>query len=423
MSFPIWRYGAYAFAIAVTACLAVANVAWAWGLDDGVYRYVMIAVSVTADVGAPCALMAMMYHHGNSDPTSALAAFVVWAMCGYAEVRGAETWLRSNMFMVSSPSAKAAEEKRVADLDTTREETNLSEIRKQLSVERREVRLDDLHKREKESLSRIEKLRPRTFTTNIAPAATQYDGNELCLAIALWLLSQAAWRVAVGRAQRAPKTPRPDSPPLLDPEAIALARAFMEARDKPLAFRPHPIEGPRVLAVLEDKTGETRHRDTEARQIETPRQDTETRHRDTETPRHVQDTQAPETKEKDTEAPTRQDSVSPVSRDKTDQDDETRQRNSETAERDAARQQDETARQQDETARHPDRDGKTGPRLVALPSPADEKTELKRKVAELSRAGVSVRQIASRLGVDKGVVERLRRDLRITTTSGGIKKK
>jgi len=162
-------------------------------------------VSVAADVGAPCALMAMMYHHGDRDPTSALAAFVVWAMCGYAEVRGAETWFRSNTFMVSSPSAKAAEEKRVADLDAAREEMNLSEIRKQLSVERREVRLDDLHKREKESLSRIEKLRPRTFTTNIAPVATQYDGNELYLALALWLLSQAAWRMAIGRKREPAK--------------------------------------------------------------------------------------------------------------------------------------------------------------------------------------------------------------------------
>ena len=43
----LWRYGAYAFAIAATLCLAAANVAWAWSLDDGVYRYVMIAVSVS----------------------------------------------------------------------------------------------------------------------------------------------------------------------------------------------------------------------------------------------------------------------------------------------------------------------------------------------------------------------------------------
>ena len=91
----LWKYGAYAFAIAATLCLAAANVAWAWSLDDGVYRYVMIVVSAAADIGAPCALMAMMHHHGDKDPTSALAAFVVWAFCGYAEVKGAEILVES----------------------------------------------------------------------------------------------------------------------------------------------------------------------------------------------------------------------------------------------------------------------------------------------------------------------------------------
>ena len=71
----------YAFAIAATLCLAAANVAWAWSLDDGVYRYVMITVSVAADIGAPCALMAMMHYHGDKEPASALGAFVVWAFC------------------------------------------------------------------------------------------------------------------------------------------------------------------------------------------------------------------------------------------------------------------------------------------------------------------------------------------------------
>jgi hypothetical protein len=213
MQFPLWRYGAYAFAIAATLCLAAANVAWAWSLDDGVYRYVMIAVSAAADIGAPCALMAIMHHHGDKDPTSALAAFVVWAFCGYAEIKGAEIWLKTNSFILSAPALKATEAQKAASADLEAETANLAEIRKLMAGERREVRLDALQRREKASLERTEKLRPQTFTPSVEPARSQYAGNELALAFALWLLSQVAWKMAVGRmhgAQRAPRTPARD---------------------------------------------------------------------------------------------------------------------------------------------------------------------------------------------------------------------
>jgi hypothetical protein len=208
MQFPLWRYGAYAFAIAATLCLAAANVAWAWSLDDGVYRYVMIVVSVAADIGAPCALMAMMHHHGDRDPTSALAAFVVWSFCGYAEIKGAETWLKANTFVISAPAIKATEAQKSASAELETETANLADIRKQLASERREVKLDALQRREKDALARIERLRPQTFTTSVEPAKSQYVGNELALAFALWLLSQVAWKMAIGRmhggAQKAP---------------------------------------------------------------------------------------------------------------------------------------------------------------------------------------------------------------------------
>jgi hypothetical protein len=210
MQFPLWRYGAYAFAIAATLCLAAANVAWAWSLDDGVYRYVMIVVSAAADIGAPCALMAMMHHHGDKDPTSALAAFVVWAFCGYAEVKGAEIWLKANSFVLSAPAIKATEAQKAASADLEAETANLAEIRKLLAAERREVKLESLRRREKEALERLEKLRPQTFTPSVEPARSQYVGNEAALALALWLLSQVALKMAVGRlhgAQRTPRTP------------------------------------------------------------------------------------------------------------------------------------------------------------------------------------------------------------------------
>jgi hypothetical protein len=206
----VWKYGAYAFAIAATLSLAAANVAWAWSLDDGVYRYVMITVSVAADVGAPCALMAMMHHHGDKDPASALAAFVVWAFCGYAEVKGAEVWLQTNTLVLSAPALKATEAQKAASADLEAETANLAQIRQLMTGERREARLDALQRREKASLERIDRLRPQTFTPSVEPARSQYAGNELALALALWLLSQVAWKMAVGRmhgAQRTPRTP------------------------------------------------------------------------------------------------------------------------------------------------------------------------------------------------------------------------
>jgi hypothetical protein len=205
MHFPLWRYGAYAFAIAATLCLAAANIAWAWSLEDGAYRYVMIGVSVAADVGAPCALMAMMWHHAAKDPASALAAFVVWACCGYAEVRGAEVWLKVNSFVLSAPVVKANEAQKAASAALASETANLADIRRLLASERREVKLDNLRQREKGALALIETLRPQTFAAGVEPARSQYAGNEQALAFALWLLSQVAWRMAVGRLHGAPR--------------------------------------------------------------------------------------------------------------------------------------------------------------------------------------------------------------------------
>jgi hypothetical protein len=154
MSFPLWRYGAYAFAIAATLCLAAANVAWAWSLPDGVYRYVMIVAAVGADVGAPCALMAMMHYQGQGDPASALASFVVWAFCGYAEVHGAEVWLKSNSFVIASPAMKASEAQQAAAAELETETANLAGIRRLLATERRASRLDRLQRREKAGVPR-----------------------------------------------------------------------------------------------------------------------------------------------------------------------------------------------------------------------------------------------------------------------------
>ena len=237
MQFPLWRYGAYAFAIAATLCLAAANVAWAWSLDDGVYRYVMITVSVAADIGAPCALMAMMHYHGDKDPTSALAAFVVWAFCGYAEVKGAEIWLKTNSFLLSAPALKATEAQKAASADLEAETANLAEIRKLMAGERREARLDALQRREKASLERIDRLRPQTFTPGVEPARSQYAGNELALALALWLLSQVAWKMAVGRLHGVARATVPPAKPASRPAGLvrfALAREPGGEPDEPL---------------------------------------------------------------------------------------------------------------------------------------------------------------------------------------------
>jgi hypothetical protein len=200
MQFPLWRYGAYAIATAVTVALATANVAAAWALDDGAYRTVMIAVSLTADVGAPIALVAMMYYFHGHNPVAVLASLIVWAFCAYGEMNGAETWLKANSVTLSAPALKATEAQRAASAELETETGNLADIRKQLAGERREAKLDALQRREKASLERLEKLRPQTFTPSVEPPKLQFVGNERALAFALWLLSQAAWVMALGHA-------------------------------------------------------------------------------------------------------------------------------------------------------------------------------------------------------------------------------
>jgi len=55
---------------------------------------------------------------------------VVWAFCGYAEVKGAEIWLKANNFVLSAPVIKATEAQKAANADLEAETANLAEIRK-----------------------------------------------------------------------------------------------------------------------------------------------------------------------------------------------------------------------------------------------------------------------------------------------------
>jgi hypothetical protein len=203
MNFPLWRYGAYAVATAVTVVLATMNAASAWTLDAGVYRYLMITVSLLADVGAPVALVATTYYFRHSDPFAATASLIVLAACSYGEIAGAEVWLKSNSFVISAPAQRASEAQKAAASELEAETTNLTEIRKLLASERREIKLDSLRQREKAALERMERLRPQTFAANVEPPRLQFVGNERALAFALWLLSQAAWVMAMGRVHSA----------------------------------------------------------------------------------------------------------------------------------------------------------------------------------------------------------------------------
>ena len=219
-----WKYSAYAIAIAVTLCLAAANTAWAMSLDSGTYRTVMIAVSLIADVGAPTGLVAMIHYQGDRDPLSAIAACILWLVCSYGEVKGAETWFKANAFVISAPALKATEAQKAASAELETETGNLADIRKLMAGERREVKLDALQRREKASLERLEKLRPQTFASSVEPSRSQFEGNELALAFTLWLLSQAAWKMAIGRAhgsaQKAPVlTVRPT---VVEPDSTSL---------------------------------------------------------------------------------------------------------------------------------------------------------------------------------------------------------
>ena len=249
---PLWQYGGYAFAVAATLCLAAANVAWAWSLPDGVYRYVMIAVSVAADIGAPCALMAMMHYQGEGDPGSALAAFVVWAFCGYAEVHGAEVWLKSNSFVIASPAMKAGEAQQAAAAELETETANLIEIRGLLARERRRSRLEHLQRREKAALERIDALKPQTFAATVEPARSQYVGNELALAFALWLLSQVAWRMAVGRLHGSAQTASRGAPSGRSP-----VQTVRDVDDAELSGRLVSETKPRCLMDTSDSPSDT----------------------------------------------------------------------------------------------------------------------------------------------------------------------
>jgi hypothetical protein len=235
-----WKYSAYAIATAVTLCLAAANTAWAMSLDSGTYRTVMIAVSMIADIGAPTGLVAMIHYQGDRDPLSAIAACILWVVCSYGEIKGAETWFKANTVTLEAPALKATEAQKAAAAELETETANLADIRKQLASERREVKLDALQRREKAALERLEKLRPQTFTTSVEPSRSQFEGNELALAFTLWLLSQAAWKMAIGRmhgtahptVQRTPDPVVLTVRPTVHQEAMNAVPALLGAADR-----------------------------------------------------------------------------------------------------------------------------------------------------------------------------------------------
>ena len=215
----VWKYGAYAFAIAATLCLAAANVAWAWSLDDGVYRYVMITVSRGGRHRR-----ALRAHGHDALSRRQRPRLGAGGLRGLGVLRlrrgqGRRGLAANQHLRPFGPALKASEAQKAASADLEAETANLAEIRQLMTGERREARLDALQRREKASLERIDRLRPQTFTPSVEPARSQYAGNELALALALWLLSQVAWKMAVGRmhgAQRTPRTPvRDEQPPVV----------------------------------------------------------------------------------------------------------------------------------------------------------------------------------------------------------------
>jgi hypothetical protein len=195
----VWRYLTLLIALTATGVLAVTNLAAAAeGTDAGLWRWLMLLISVSADIGLVAFLMAALEHHRAGNIAAVFLSLAVWLSCGLYTGLSSTRWLEGQFHTMLDPI-----------------EANASRINAGLSSERAhldaasQVALNATTQLKRDSAKadadatrkRITALEAQKWPATVVAAPTVkhvFIGYEWAFPLAALFISQVAWFVTFG---------------------------------------------------------------------------------------------------------------------------------------------------------------------------------------------------------------------------------
>lgn len=191
-----------------TGLLLVTNVLAAWlGADEPLWRAIMVAISIAADLGLIGFLFAMVAHHQNNNGTAVFAAFLVWMACGTYTGISSTRWLEGQFRAMDAPVETQREitsgRLRAIEGKLSAEAANLTAassiaLNGRTRLLRRNARSEAAKIRKR--ISELEKRKWKTKVEERKPTHVQHTfrGYEWAFPLAALIVSQVAWYVTFG---------------------------------------------------------------------------------------------------------------------------------------------------------------------------------------------------------------------------------
>lgn len=275
-----WQYITTFIAILCTSILLVTNILAAWGgTDAGVWRWVMLSISVAADLGLVGFLFAMVANHQQGNGTAVFLALIMWAICGSYTGVSSMRWLEGNFRSITEPLKIEAETRTgrnlVLDEQIKAEQAHLASSDATALSATTQMKRDSAKAESKASRERIGNLMQQRWPAVVeaSPKASPsvehaFIGYEWAFPLALLFASQVSWFVtygSIGHGQPAarPTTSRP---------AASTSQPDEWSNERPASSTSQPPERPEKPFIINggrcsttsttcSTTSSTNHRD------------------------------------------------------------------------------------------------------------------------------------------------------------------
>jgi hypothetical protein len=192
MKWAIPEYAAAVFAFAMWVALAAMNISLAYVQGSLFWQIVGYVFFGVFDVCAVLFVPLVVKNYAADQHARTVVFAILWAACCLVEGLGAYSALRGYSIKATTPTIAAEENRKAAVADLEAEQANLTGIRTQMKTERKASLVDALQNREKASLERIAKLRPKTSVTSVDATQEWWVGYEAAVVFSLWVFCQMA---------------------------------------------------------------------------------------------------------------------------------------------------------------------------------------------------------------------------------------
>lgn len=205
-----WQYITALIAFVGTGILLLTNLLAAWeGTNPGLWRWIMLCVSASADLGLVGFLFATISNHHSGRMLAVYMAAFMWALCGFYTAASSTRWLEGQFKSITEPAriagiSRAEHEKYIEGrLDIERaslSQANNVAVNGSTITKRAEARVEAGHVR-----ARIDGLVKQKWHGSEEPVKDKhvsvehvFIGYEWLFPIALLFFSQASWFVTFG---------------------------------------------------------------------------------------------------------------------------------------------------------------------------------------------------------------------------------